>query len=265
MRSLVYSILLGIFAASVCFSQAGPLRTGFAVVTPITGGRLAFSVTETFTEHFEGNLLQSSVQPSPLVTLTSMVVTSDPASAADTGIAILDPFDMPATVTLTLFNQKGVIIGARTVMVEARHQRSRFITELFAGVPELTEAFTGQLFINSNVPVAILALAFTGPFFTALPSTQLSGNNTLPVGSPNDLGGITSNFAGIADALLLPQIASGGGWVSTITVANTSILPQSVRVDVFDSASGSLGPPIRTSIPNTILQPGGVVTLSTAR
>ena len=250
MRSLVYSILLGIFAASVCFSQAGPLRTGFAVVTPITGGRLAFSVTETFTEHFEGNLLQSSVQPSPLVTL---------------GIAILDPFDMPATVTLTLFNQKGVLIGARTVMVEARHQRSRFITELFAGVPELTEAFTGQLFINSNVPVAILALAFTGPFFTALPSTQLSGNNTLPVGSPNDLGGITSNFAGIADALLLPQIASGGGWLSTITVANTSILPQSVRVDVFDSASGSLGPPIRTSIPNTILQPGGVVTLSTAR
>src|SRR5262249_36058209 len=100
MRRLVYAIVLAIVFASVSFAQGGPLRTGFAVVTPITGGRSAFSVTETFTEQFGGNILRSSVQSSPLVTLTSMVIFTDPASAANTGIAIVDPFDTPATVTL---------------------------------------------------------------------------------------------------------------------------------------------------------------------
>src|SRR5262249_33093782 len=156
------------------------ILTGFAVVTPITGGSSAFSVSETFIERLNGNLVQSSVPPSPLVTLTNLVVNSDARSGVNTGIAILDPFTVPATVTLTLVNSQGVIISARTVIIGARQQRSRFVTELFSGVPEVTTAFTGQLFISSNVPVAILGLAFTGPFFAALPApTQLSGNNVL--------------------------------------------------------------------------------------
>jgi len=252
MKRLVYAVLLGIFADGASFGQVGPLRTGFAVVTPITGGKLALSVTETFTERLAGNLLQSTVQPSPLTTLTSMVVNSDPTSAQNTGIAILDPFDVPANVTLSLVDPQGVIIGARTVIIERRQQRSRFLTELFAGVPELTKSFTGQLFISSDVPVAVLALAFSGPFFTAVPATQLSGN-------------ISFTADNLDGALLLPQVASGGGWVSTITIANTSILPQSVRIDFFDSNNGSVGLPISFSVPNTIVQPGGVVTFSTAR
>jgi hypothetical protein len=257
MRHLVCASLLGIFAASVSFSQVGPLRTGFAVVTPLTGSRLTFSVTETFTGRFEGNVVHTSVQPSPFVTLTSMVINSDPASGENTGIAIVDPFDLPAIVTLTLVNQQGVIIGARTVIIGARQQRSRFLTELFAGVPELTESFTGQLFISSNVPVGILALAFSGPFFTALPATQLSGNNVF------DPGGTLFNNIAVAGVHLLPQIAAGGGWASTITIANTSTLPQSVRVDFFDSAGGPLALAIGSTIPNTVIQPGGVVTFST--
>ena len=252
MKRLESVVLLAIFAAGISFGQVGPLRTGFAVVTPITGGKLAFSVTETFTERFDGNLLQSTVQPSPLATLTSMVVSSDPASATNTGIAILDPLDVPANVTLTLVDRQGVIIGARTIIIERRQQRSRFLTELFAGVPEVSESFTGQLFISSDIPVAVLALAFSGPFFTAIPATQLSGIDNLD----------SSNLNG---ALFLPQVASGGGWVSTITVANTSILPQSVRIEFFDSSNGSMNVPITFSIPNTIVQPGGVVSFSTAR
>src|SRR5262245_61445811 len=252
MKRVGSAVVLGILAGGISFGQVGPLRTGFAVVTPITGGKLAFSVTETFTERFDGSLLQSIVQPSPLATLTSMVVNSDPASGKNTGIAILDPFDVPANVTLTLVDRQGVIIGARIIIIERRQQRSRFLTELFAGVPELTESFTGQLFISSDIPVAVLALAFSGPFFTAVPATQLSGIDNLAAGNLNG-------------ALFLPQVASGGGWVSTITVANTSILPQSVRIDFFDSTNGSVNVSIAFSIPNTIVQAGGVVTFSTAR
>jgi hypothetical protein len=267
MRRPLFAILLGTFAASVSFSQiVGPLRTGFAVITPITGGSSAFSVSETFTEIFDGKLVQSSVSPSPLVTLTNMVVNLDPVAGVNTGIAIVDPFDVTATVALSLVNQRGVIIDSRTILVGARQQRSQFVTQFFSSVPELRTSFTGQLFISSNVPIAILGLAFTGPFFTALPTpTQLSGNNVFPGPVvPTTATTAFNPFPGVG-VMLFPQFATGGGWASKITIANTSALPQSVRVDVFDSTGRLFTLPIAFSVPNTIIQPGGVVTFSTAR
>jgi hypothetical protein len=251
------------FSASASFSQiVGSIRTGYAVVTPITAGPLALSISQTFIEQFGGNIVQSSVPPSPLVTLTSMVVNIDPASGVNTGVAILDPFDVRATVALGLVNQQGIIITARTIIVERRQQRSRFVTELFPGVPQLNASFTGQLFISSNVPVAVLGLAFSGPFFTALPAVgQLSGNSVFPVVPPSTS---LTPFPGVG-SILFPQLASGGGWASRITIANTSALPQSVRVDFFDSGDGFFGLPIALSVPNTIIQPGAVVTFSTVR
>jgi hypothetical protein len=116
MTRFLCAVLLGIFAAAVSSGQVvGTLRTGFAVITPLTSDSSVFSVSETFTERFQGNLLQSSVTPSPLVTLTSMVINLDPASGTNTGIAIVDPFDVPATVTLSLVNRQGITISARTI------------------------------------------------------------------------------------------------------------------------------------------------------
>jgi hypothetical protein len=248
-------------SASASLSQiAGPIRTGFAVVTPLTAGPLALSISETFTEKIGGNVVLTNVPPSPLVTLTSIVVHLDPASGVNTGIAIVDPFDLPATVTLSLVNPRGLIINSRTIIVGARQQLSRFVTQLFFDVPELTAPFTGQLFISSNVPIAILGLAFSGPFFSGLPAAgQLSG----PITPPRSTTGLTP-FAGVS-SILFPQTVTGGGWASMITIANTSALPQSVRVDFFGSAESSFGSPPVFSVPNTIIQPGGVVTFSTVR
>jgi hypothetical protein len=224
MKRLLYGIVVGLFAASSSFGQTiGPLRTGFAVVTPITGGVSAFSVSETFIQVVNGTVFQSSVPPSPLVTLTSMTVNSDPASGVNTGIAIVDPFDLAATVALTLVDG-------------AQQQRSQFLTELFLGLPELTTSFTGQLFFSSNVPVSILGLAFTGSFFAALPpATQLNTMNVFSVIRVNDdaratTAGIIDQF-GTANVLVFPQVAAGGGWTTKITIANVSRLPQSVQVD----------------------------------
>jgi len=209
---------------------------------------------------------------------------------------------------LSLVNRQGITISARTIIVGGRQQRSRFVTELFSGVPELTASFTGQLFISSNVPVSILGVAFSGQFFTALPPpTQLRGNNIFAPAKVNSPGGTTASvqpetFNGISGiitqpmspdvtaslvhatgaldtgtpgtnfnpiavdtALLLPQIVTGGGWASTITIANRSLSPQSVRVDFFDSFGGPFALPIASSFPNTVVQPGGVLIFSTLR
>jgi hypothetical protein len=265
MRRLLYVILLGAFAAPVCFGQAfqaGPVRTGFAVVTPITGGTTAFSVTETLLERLDGSIAQSSVEPSPLVTSTSIVLVLDPAAGLNTGVAFLNPFGADAVINLSLVNQ-GVIISAKTIIIRGSQQLARFVTDLFAGVPQLQEPFAGRLLINSSVPVSVLALSFNGPFFTTVPITQVSEKSAC-IANPNSVTGFTLGGIPVTDLLLFPQVVAGGGWLTNITVANTSALPQSIRIDVFDS-TGALLPLSGLSTPNTIIQPGGVVIFSTAR
>jgi hypothetical protein len=73
---------------------------------------------------------------------------------------------------------------------------------------------------------------------------------------------IAAGVGGIA-AQLLPQIATGGGWMSTIAIANASNEPQVVRADFFDSQGGPLMLPFGSSLPNILVPAGGVVTVST--
>jgi hypothetical protein len=97
-------------------------------------------------------------------------------------------------------------------------------------------------------------MAFRGPFFAALPPPTQFGGSVVPT---------PSSTIAISNAVLLPQIVTGAGWTSNITIANLSRTPQSVRVDFFDSGEGPVRLPLAVNIPNTIIQPGGVVTVST--
>jgi len=65
-------------------------------------------------------------------------------------------------------------------------------------------------------------------------------------------------------AALLPQIAVGGGWVSQITIANSSTVEQTVRVDFFNPAGGPFILPTGASTVNVTIPAGGIVNISTA-
>jgi hypothetical protein len=73
---------------------------------------------------------------------------------------------------------------------------------------------------------------------------------------------ITTGVGGIA-AQLLPQVATGGGWFSTIAIANTSSANQVVRADFFNSLGGPLLLPFGSRLTGIVVPAGGVVTLST--
>jgi hypothetical protein len=73
---------------------------------------------------------------------------------------------------------------------------------------------------------------------------------------------ITTGVGGVA-AQLLPQIATGGGWFSTIAIANTSSADQVVRADFFNSLGGPLQLPFGSRLTGIVVPAGGVVTLST--
>jgi hypothetical protein len=362
MKLLLYSFILGLLASAFSFGQvtltqtaatAGTLQTGFVVVTPVGGTGEGLSVSETFGEQIGANLFQASVLGSPLVTLTDVVVNVDPNTSMNTGIAMVSPDVSSATVTLSLRNQQGAIIAARTITIGPHQQISRFATELFLGDPNFFQALTGLLFISSDVPIGVVALAFSGGTFTSLPvAAQLSGTNvntivtttaatttvpatittpatgtfngvtvtsaapattfspvtptfngvttpptllpppivaiptgTVPItGSASSLVTSTSTFPTFATptvtvstptpvfpqvapgiggtgALLLPQVATGGGWVTQIMIANTSAFPQTVRLDFFDAVGAPLSTPFGSTVPSVVIAPGGVATL----
>jgi hypothetical protein len=358
-------LLVGIITSSLCvapisISQStivSPIQTGFVVVTPIQGNGQGISVSETFGQRVDGSLFQSSVLSSPTVTLTDVLVNVDPTTVTDTGIAIVNPNNGTATVTLSLTNQNGTTLDTRTITIGGLQQISRFATELFQGVPELASPFSGLMFISSDVAVSVMGLTFVGPSFTSLPvAAQLTPSNTMnaaistttgtaismattnavttaaAVNTANSAGvvlpstitqipstvlGPPNTFVGLAPsqsittvttpvstttpvqattitpaavavtttptvvattvtstqttasvivngALLLPQIATGGGWVSQISIANTSNSTQVVRVDIFNSSGGRLVVPFSSNLSNVVIPPGGVVTFSTA-
>jgi hypothetical protein len=283
----------------------------------------------------------------------------------NTGIAIVNPNNVPATITTTFRNQLGVVVASRTFGLGALQQESRFVTEIFSGDPVTAAPMVGSLLISSNVPIGVLGLSFNGFSFTSLPvATQLSVSNVttaavttgttvvpvnpgvvaigintgvVPAAAPpavpstitqipatfpglvpqqsptavttpltgvapvNLVPAVPVNLAGVTTvttvsgpvvtatpvtatvmtpsvvifpqvtvgvggpgALLLPQVAAGGGWVSVITVANTSGVAQAVRIDFFDSFGAPLVLPFGSTVANIVIAPGGVATVSTA-
>ena len=73
---------------------------------------------------------------------------------------------------------------------------------------------------------------------------------------------ITAGIGG-PGALLLPQVATGGGWVSQITITNTSGVTQAVRVDFFDASGNPMVLPFGASVPSIVINSGGVSSFST--
>jgi hypothetical protein len=384
----LYAFIIAILCGSFCSAQT--IQTGFVVITPLSGTGQGLSVSETFGERSGGALFQSSVLSAPMVTLTSVVANTNPATGLNTGVAIVNPSNSAAVVTLTLGNQQGATVATRTITVGARQQISRFVTELFAGEPVVAAQMTGLLLVSSPTPVAVMGLSFEGLSFTSLPvaaqlttftATTGSGPigtfSTLPVTSvvsqptvvvtpssfgtltpapiPTTITSIPSTFAGLTTpasvaglttappptpvsgpiaitgsgtsiitsvpvvatpivgttvvgttvvgttgstiltgqisggvpttttvltpnvivipeitagvggpgAFLLPQVATGGGWVSQITIANTSGVTQAVRVDFFDASGSPMVLPFGASVPSIVINAGGVSSFST--
>jgi hypothetical protein len=95
-----------------------------------------------------------------------------------------------------------------------------------------------------------------------VPATTVPTTTTVTsVASPFVLPQIGVGIGG-PGALLLPQVATGGGWVSQIMIANTSAFTQSVRVDFFNSSGAPMSLPFGSTAPSVVVAPGGVATIT---
>jgi hypothetical protein len=230
------------------FAQDTTTRTGFAVVTLVSGNVAGLIANETLRNRTDSSVEQAVVAPSPLITSASMLVPLGPVGENTTAIALANPSMGSGGVNLILTDALGRVVLNVIVQLGPHGQLSRYLNEFFATPP--TEFSTPLLLtLTAEIPVAVLALNFRGDDFTSIPLTSLSTPTPVPVQSSPAIGG--------ASALVFAQVATGA-WSTDIAVGNTSAGLQSIRIDFFGSDGVS-----RSSLTNIVIPPRGVFSFST--
>jgi dienelactone hydrolase len=71
-----------------------------------------------------------------------------------TGLAIANPGDSPAQITITAYDKDGNQLASANVTLEARQSRAQLVYQWLAGLPAGT---TGQIVVTSSAPVQLVA------------------------------------------------------------------------------------------------------------
>ncbi len=176
-------------------------RTGFVIVrpdsplrAPTAGAIFAFS---------QGGRIVATTGVPPAEPSPRIRVYVDRRNNHDAGVALVNPGTQPAALTVTAANLQGEARGTvRTFSLDPAHQTSLFASEL---VPDLPQGFRGTLLLESNVPVATMAMRSTNAADRFLLST-------LPV--------LDLTRLGAASSLFFPHLADGGGYLSEFIILN---------------------------------------------
>jgi hypothetical protein len=110
-------------------------RTGFAVVTVVSGNMAGLIATETLTSRTDSGVEQAIVAPSALLTSASILVTVGPVAENTTAIAIANPSTGPGGVNLILTNAAGGVVLNAVVHLGPRGQLSKYLNEFFVPQP----------------------------------------------------------------------------------------------------------------------------------
>jgi hypothetical protein len=264
--------LLGVFA------QETTVRSGFAVVTVVSGNAAGLIATANLRNNDSTGIEHSVVAPSPLIISGSMLVNVQPDLNNTTALAISNPSLGSGGVNLILTDADGNVVLNTTFQLGPRAHFTKFIHDLFPTLPSGLNAPL-LLTISSEVPIGVLGLNFRGSDFSSIPLTSLSTPIPVPVQSLTPAPLATTSIAQVAfgfpqpnfgvetvptisigggNAIVFPQVTTGGDWATDINVANTSTAADVIRIDFFN-ADGTNG----ASFQDIVVQPRGVFFLST--
>jgi hypothetical protein len=215
--SLSFSITdRGGVSATTAGSQPAT-RTGFAVIRSEAGSTTPAGIA--ILGRRERNVLvsETSVPATPLY--RSVRIYAEVNGPVNTGIAIVNPNNQPATVT-SYFTGPDGDYGRFTMEIPANNRIARFLNEEpFNSGTLINGAFTMQ----SSIPISVIALrGLTNErnefLMTTLPVTDL-------------------NAPLIPGAVIFPEFADGGGWRTQVILVNPTDTPLSGQV-AFVSPSG---------------------------
>jgi hypothetical protein len=236
----------------------GSIQTGYVVVTPSLGAT-GVAVLESFGLRQQDGTTQSSMTPPVLITSGVLFVNESTRLSKDIGIAIVNPNNGVATVTLTVRKNDGSQLQTQTIQIPTRRQFSQFLTQIFApaaqGGTGLPAEFTGTVQVDSTVPISVVGIRFRGLNFSAIPLIPLAVSTVpLPI--------LTSGVGGTG-ASLLPVLAVDGRWATELILINTNTSSVTVRLDLYNEDSSALTTAFNgqtvSSITNVVIPARGIV------
>lgn len=217
--------------------ETGNVQTGYALITPDPGSSAPLT-TLTFGT-VQNGVVQTEAGVVPTDATTGETFSLDFLSAVgrNLGLAVANPAGVTNSVTVTLRDDAGSVIGATGLNVGPYKQISMFVNELFPAA-SLGQVFLGSVSIQSGTPFALLGLRFSGADFSTLSGGNIGTSTAVPTRTLTAGSVAETPRAGIVGgvgAILLPQFAMGGGWATQITLVNTSGSASTGRIDIFDS------------------------------
>lgn len=187
----------GIFRAEF---DAAALSVGWAVAVRAAGSR-APAGSAIFQFRSNGQLVSEAGVGATLATTSARIFVDN--AGTRTGVAIANPANSAADLTLALLERNGNVEATESRTLPASNHLAIFANELFSGV---TEGFTGVMEIRSSVAIVPITLKLTVNTRGDLVLT------TLPVA---DLTRVSS-----AASLIFPQIAIGGEFSTRLIFIN---------------------------------------------
>jgi len=272
MRKLFWALSLTLLVAALTIGQtgsddhddAGPIQSGYVVITPSSPSTTGLVAMETFGLRKGGLPGQQAGLAAPtFLTSASMFVDVSSDLRKDVGIAIVNPNAASVDIILTLRRDNGTLLATRTITLATRRQLLQFVTQIFAPGTgtvfsvgsALPNEFIGTMLISSNSPIYIMGLRFRSDNFSTMPVNVITAS-TFPIPF------ITSGVGGIG-AFLFPHFATGGGWASELVVSNLGSTSATVRLDFFKSDGSSMTVPLNgtlgNSFTNQVIPAGGVL------
>ena len=176
-------------------------RTGYIIVRP-DSSQLAPITGAVFTLALAGKVV-ATTGVAPAAPSKQVRVYVDRRNNHDAGVALVNVGSQSAALRITAANLQGAVRGtARAMTLGPAHQMSLFASQL---VPDLPEGFRGSILLESDVPVATMAMRSTssgGRFLLA----------TLPVVDLSQPAAVKTCF--------FPHLADGGGYTSEFILLN---------------------------------------------
>ena len=163
---------------------------------------------------------QEAIVPLETRNAASYTLAFDNTNGVATGVALANVSSLSVTVPVTIRNDAGTTIGSGTIPLLLSGHSSFTLTDRFAE----TANQSGTVEFDTPPGARIAALGLRFP-----PSFNFS---TIPVVASSDSGGA---FA---------HLAAGGGWTTTIQLANTSNAPATAQVELFDDNGNPLTLPL---------------------
>ena len=144
----------------------GNLNQGY-VTASLPAGVTGYGV---FRESLPGWPDQEAVVPLASSTSTSSTLVWDDTIYA-TGIAIANPSTVPVTVSITVWNDSGAIIGTSSLPLASGAKTEAYLRGI-SGLSGVAGNRGSAQFAVSSGSVAVLGLRFNGNAFTSIPTAQ---------------------------------------------------------------------------------------------